>query len=114
MMTAFQSSVTAIDWIALGLLTAMVLFIAFGIRCLRQEIQATARVEAKSARLKTTGAQRQRWRQGSSSQELIALLDDIDTLLEQSSSKATAALPEKEHAAVRPSKTRQGGNSWAL
>jgi hypothetical protein len=41
-MTAFQSSFTAGDWIALGVVASMILFIASGIRCLRREIQAAA------------------------------------------------------------------------
>jgi hypothetical protein len=115
-MATFQSSFTAVDWIVLGLLTFMVLFIAFGIRCLRHEIQATRRMEAKSTRLKTTEAQRQRWRQGSSSQEFIALLDDIDTLLERSGSNAVATPPETERDSERPSRLQHGVHhqgSWA-
>jgi hypothetical protein len=45
-MTALQQTLTILDWLALGLLASMLLFMALGAYRLRQEIQEASRIEA--------------------------------------------------------------------
>ncbi len=45
-MTALQQTLTFLDWLAVGLLASMLLFLALGAYRLRQEIQETSRIEA--------------------------------------------------------------------
>jgi hypothetical protein len=82
-METLRSSFSAADWIVLGLITLVPILMAFGILAIRREMHATAHMEARTVRLKTTGGQRQRWRQKTQSQHLVDLLDDIDSLLKQ-------------------------------
>jgi uncharacterized membrane protein YcjF (UPF0283 family) len=82
-METLRSSFSTADWIVLGILTLVPILMALGIMAIRRELHATAQVEARTVRLKTTGDQRQRWRQRTQSQHLVDLLDDIDSLLKQ-------------------------------
>jgi uncharacterized membrane protein YcjF (UPF0283 family) len=78
-----RSSFTTADWVALGLIALVPILMAFGIMAIRREMQATANLEIRTIQLKTTGDQRQRWRQKTQSQHLVDLLDDIDFLLKK-------------------------------
>jgi uncharacterized membrane protein YcjF (UPF0283 family) len=78
-----RSSFTTADWIVLGLIALVPILMAFGILAIRREMYASAQLEARTVRLKTTGDQRQKWRQKTESQHLVDLLDDIDLLLKQ-------------------------------
>jgi hypothetical protein len=54
---------------------------AGGIYGIRAEIRSQARIRARSVRLKTSREQRLQWRRSTQSKDLLALLDDIDTLV---------------------------------
>ncbi len=76
-----QSSFTVADWIAFGLLALIPVLMLLGILVIRREIHVEALLRAQSIRLKTSKDQRQHWRKTALSQDLIDLLDDVDTLL---------------------------------
>jgi hypothetical protein len=76
-----QSSFTVADWIAFGLLALVPVLMILGIVAIRREIHAEAFLRARSIRLKTGKDQRQHWRKTALSQDMIDLLDDVDTLL---------------------------------
>src|SRR4051794_27549325 len=83
------------DWAVLGVLVLVPLIMVFGIYSIRKEMRTAARVEAKSIKLKTDPEKRQRWRQTTTSQDLLNLLDDIETLL--SLTNADEEVHRKEH-----------------
>jgi hypothetical protein len=70
-----------IDWIFLGSVALIVALMAGGIYGIRAEIRSQARIRARSVRLKTSREQRLQWRRSTQSKDLLALLDDIDTLV---------------------------------
>jgi hypothetical protein len=76
-----QSSFTVADWIAFGLLALVPVLMILGIVAIRREIHAEALLRAQSIQLKTSKDQRQHWRKTALSQDMIDLLDDVDTLL---------------------------------
>ncbi|MBM6580999.1 hypothetical protein ILT44_12465 [Microvirga sp. BT689] len=59
----------------------MPLLMVFGIYVIRSEVRETLRIEAKSVRLKTSKGERQKWRREATSEEMLNLLDDIESLL---------------------------------
>jgi hypothetical protein len=76
-----QSSFTVADWIAFGLLALVPVLMILGIVAIRREIHVEALLRAQSIKLKTSKDQRQHWRKTALSQDMIDLLDDVDTLL---------------------------------
>jgi hypothetical protein len=79
----------------LGLLACTAVLIALGTYSIRWEIREEARVKARHVRLKTTEAQRRKWRRMSQPREL---LDDIDTLLRHLKFDDTAARQDPKEA----------------
>jgi flagellar biosynthesis/type III secretory pathway M-ring protein FliF/YscJ len=96
-MDSFSTLSTA-DWAVLALLASVVVLMVLGILSVRHEIRVAARMEARRRSLKTTEAQRRKWRQTTQARDLIDLLDDIDTLLKLDSEDAAARQAHKEAA----------------
>jgi hypothetical protein len=82
----------------LGLLACTAVLIALDTYSIRWEIREEARVKARHVRLKTTEAQRRKWRRMGQPRELLDALDDIDTLLRHLKSDDTAARQDPKEA----------------
>jgi hypothetical protein len=80
-MDSFLSTLTIKDLAVVGMLFLVLLFMAFGIYSVREEVRTAGRIKVESVALKTSKEQRQKWRQESPSRDLLNLLDDIETLL---------------------------------
>jgi hypothetical protein len=97
-MTTLHLTFIGADWVVLGLLALVPALMFFGIYSIRRELRAAACIEAKRAGLKTTDDERRQWRRVSQSQEMINLLDDLDTLLKQiNTNEAAAARDYRDH-----------------
>ncbi len=99
-MNSLLPTLTITDWMVLGLVALVPLLMALGISSIRRETRRRAHPEARFVRLKTSPAQRRQWRRQAGSQEMVDLIDDIDTLLRQVAAH-TPVTPQDHREAVR-------------
>jgi hypothetical protein len=80
-MGRFLPELATADWAFITSVIILPLLMAFGIYAIRSEVREARRIQAKSVKLKTSRVQRQQWRKGATSAEMLNLLDDIEALL---------------------------------
>lgn len=98
-MVSVLSSLMLADWLLIGTLVLVPLLMIVGIALIRKEVRSTARIEARSVKLKTSEEQRRRWRQRTDSRDLLNLLDDIETLRRLTNLDEAAVRQEHKEAA---------------
>ncbi|QRM33636.1 hypothetical protein [Microvirga sp. VF16] len=76
----------------------MPVLMILGILVIRREIHAEALLRAQSIKLKTSKNQRQHWRKTALSQDMIDLLDDVDTLLNKTAADQLTARQQHREA----------------
>lgn len=97
-MVSLLSNLTPVDWAVIGVLVLVPLLMVFGVYSIRKEVRTTARIEARSIKLKTSKEQRQKWRQETTSRDLLNLLDDVETLLRLTNADEAALRQEHKEA----------------